>query len=138
MSPVTGSRCANNCFGRRTPTNGITSSSNPSSPTRTTDGAQGFFSESAGRWSKCANHNVNIQLNGQPLPAWRSGVLTKTNTRLAMPYIRGSGDQTRSCQHVLSLAANLILDIQACKPQQQPSVTQAGAIADKIESKLPR
>jgi hypothetical protein len=104
----------------------------------TTDGAQGFFSESTGRWSKCANHNVNIQLNGQPLPAWRSGVLTKTGTRLAMPYIRGSGDQTRSCQHVLSMAANLILDIQACKPQQQPAVTQAGAIADKIESKLPR
>jgi hypothetical protein len=39
---------------------------------------------------------------------------------------------------VLSLAANLILDIQACKPQQQSDVTQAAAVADKIESKLPR
>lgn len=105
---------------------------------RTTDGARQFFTESTGRWSKCANHKVNIQLNGATLPAWRSGDLTKTGTRLAMPYTRGSGDQTRSCQHVLSMAANLILDIQACKPQQQPAVTQAGAIADKIEAKLPR
>jgi hypothetical protein len=104
----------------------------------TADGAHQFFTDSTGRWSKCANHNVNIQLNGQALPAWRSGALTKTDTRLAIPYTRGSGDQTRSCQHVLSVAANLILDIQACKPQQESAVTQAAAVADKIESKLPR
>jgi hypothetical protein len=39
---------------------------------------------------------------------------------------------------VLSVVANLILDIQACKPQQQSTVTQAAAVADKIEAKLPR
>jgi PknH-like extracellular domain len=105
---------------------------------RTADGAREFFTESTNRWSKCTNHNVNIQLNGQALPAWRSGDLTKTDTELAMPYTRGSGDQTRSCQRVLSLAANLILDIQACKPQQDSAVTQAATVADKIESKLPR
>jgi PknH-like extracellular domain len=105
---------------------------------RTADGAREFFTESADRWSKCTNHNVNIQLNGQALPAWHSGDLTKTDTRLAIPYTRGDGDQTRSCQRVLSLAANLILDIQACKPQQQSAVTAAAAIADKIESKLPK
>jgi len=32
----------------------------------------------------------------------------------------------------------LILDIQACKPQQQSEVTQADDIADKIESSLAR
>jgi hypothetical protein len=31
----------------------------------------------------------------QKLPAWRSGDLTKTDTRLAMPYTRGTDDQTR-------------------------------------------
>lgn len=105
---------------------------------RTADAAREFFTESTDRWSKCTNHNVNIQLNGQALPAWKSGDLTKTDNRLAMPYTRGAGDQTRSCQRVLSVAANLILDIQACKPQQQDSVTAAAAVADKIESKLPR
>lgn len=105
---------------------------------RTADGAREFFTESTDRWSKCTNHNVNIQLNGQVLPAWRSGDLTKTDTELAMPYTRGTGDQTRLCQRALSVVANLILDIQACKPQQQAAVTQAADVADKIESKLPR
>jgi hypothetical protein len=105
---------------------------------RTADGAREFLTESTDRWSKCSNHNVNIQLNGQTLPAWHSGDLTKTDTRLALPYTRGAGDQTRSCQRVLSLAANLILDIQACTPQQPSPITKAGAVADKIEAKLPR
>jgi hypothetical protein len=105
---------------------------------RTVDGAKEFLTESTDRWSKCTNHNVNIQLNGLALPAWRSGDLTKTDTRLAIPYTRGAGDQTRSCQHVLSLFANLILDIQACKPKQDATVTQAADVADKIESNLPK
>ena len=105
---------------------------------RTADGAKEFFTESTDRWAKCTNHNVNIQLNGQVLPQWRSGDLTKTDNLLAMPYTRTSGDQIRSCQRALALAANVILDIQACKPQQQAPVTQAADIADKIESKLPR
>jgi hypothetical protein len=105
---------------------------------RTADGAREFFTESTDRWSKCTNHNVNIQLNGQTLPGWRSGDLTKADNQLAMPYTRSSGDQTRSCQRALALTANLILDIQACKPQQQSAVTQAVDIADKIETKLPR
>lgn len=103
---------------------------------RTADGAREFFTESADRWSKCTNHKVNIQLNAQMLPAWVSGDLTKTDTQLAMPYTRGTGDQTRSCQRALALVANLILDIQACKPQQQAAVTQAADIADRIEAKL--
>jgi hypothetical protein len=39
---------------------------------------------------------------------------------------------------VLSLTANLILDIQACTPQQESPITKADAVADKIVSKLPR
>jgi hypothetical protein len=105
---------------------------------RTADSAREFFAESTDRWSKCTNHNVNIQLNGQVLPAWRSGDLTKTDTELDMPYTRGTGEATRSCQRVLSIAANLILDIQTCNPQQQSAVNQAVAVADKIESKLSR
>jgi hypothetical protein len=104
---------------------------------RTADGARQFLTESADRWSKCSNHTLNIQLNGQTLPGWRSGDLTKTDTRLALPYTRTSGDQVRSCQRVLQVAANVILDIQACKPQQQATVTSATEIADKIVSKFP-
>jgi hypothetical protein len=105
---------------------------------RTADGARDFFTQSVDRWSKCTNHHVNIRLNDQPLPAWLSGDLTRTDTELSMPFTRGSGDQTRSCQRFLAVAANLILDIQACKPQQQATLTEAAQIADKIEAKLPR
>lgn len=105
---------------------------------RTADAAKEFLTESTDRWSKCANHNLNIQLNGQALPGWHSGDLTKTDTQLAIPYTRTSGDQIRSCQRALALVVNVILDIQACKPQQPSAVTQAVDIADKIESKLPK
>lgn len=104
---------------------------------RTADEARDFFGESADRWSQCANHHVNIRLNEQPLPAWLSGDLTKTDTELSMPFTRGAGEATRSCQHVLSVTANLILDIQACKPAQSTAVTQAATIADRIASNLP-
>ena len=105
---------------------------------RTADGARDFFMQSVDRWSKCTNHHVNIRLNDQPLPAWLSGDLTRTDTELSLPFTRGSGDETRSCQRFLTIAANLILDIQACKPQQQATLTEAAQVADKIESKLPR
>ena len=105
---------------------------------RTAVGAREFFTESADRWSKCTNHTLNIQLNGQVLPKWVSGDLTKTDNRLALPYTRSSGDQTRSCQRVLQVVANLILDLQACKPQQQAAMTAAADVANKIVAKLPR
>ena len=33
--------------------------------------------------------------------------------------------------------ANLIVDVQACKPQQSVAVTQAATITDRIVSNLP-
>jgi hypothetical protein len=104
---------------------------------RTADAARDFFMESGDRWSQCANHHVNIRLNDKPLPAWLSGDLTKTDTRLSMPFTRGAGEATRSCQHVLAVAANVIIDVQACMPQQSVAVTQAATITDRIVSNLP-
>ena len=69
---------------------------------RTAVAARDFFTQSADRWSKCTNHHVNIQLNNQQLPAWLSGELTRTDTQLAIPIVRGNGDQMRSCQRVLT------------------------------------
>jgi hypothetical protein len=97
--------------------------------------AKAFFSESADRWSKCTNHKVNITLNNQPLPKWLSGVLDRTPTRLSMPISRGVGDHGRSCQHVLAVAANIIIDVETCTPQSF-SVTQAGVITDRIEAAI--
>jgi hypothetical protein len=101
----------------------------------TAEAAGDFFSQSAERWSKCVNHHVNITLNDQPLPKWLSGDLGKTDTQLAMPITRGEGAEVRACQHVLQRAANLIIDVEACKSQTSP-VTAAAELAAKIEAKL--
>lgn len=99
--------------------------------------ARDFYRESADRWSKCADHNVNINLNGQQLPKWRSGALAETDTELSMPFTRGTGAQTRSCQRVLAVEANVIIDVQACKPASE-TVTQAAMVADTIKASLRR
>jgi serine/threonine-protein kinase len=105
---------------------------------RTADAARAFFDDSAGRWARCTNHTVNIRLNEQTLPKWVSGSLDKSDRVLAMPYTRTAGDQIRSCQRALAVAANVILDIQACKPHQQQPVTAAADIAAAIEARMPK
>ena len=104
---------------------------------RTPDAARDFFTQSADRWSQCTNHNVNIRVNDQALPAWKSGDLTRTDNQLAMPYSRGSGDAARSCQHVLAVAANVVIDVAACGAQS-PSFTKAAEVTAGIDANLPR
>lgn len=104
----------------------------------TPDAARAFFDESADRWGKCTNHHVNITLNDGKLPPFLSGELAKTDDRLSMPYTRGADASTRTCQHVLGVAANVVMDIQACKPQQADPISSAMDVADAIESKMAR
>lgn len=104
-----------------------------------TDDARAFFDQSADRWSKCTNHNVNITLNDQPLPKWRSGDLTKTANELAIPFTRGRANGVGgvdSCQRVLAVDDNVIIDAQACS-RNVSSVTQAVEVAKQIEAKFP-
>jgi hypothetical protein len=69
---------------------------------RSVDAARRFFDESTKRWANCTKHRVDIRLNDQPLPVWVSGDLTATDSRLTMPYTRGSGLQTRSPDRMLA------------------------------------
>jgi hypothetical protein len=103
---------------------------------RTADGAREFFTESADRWSKCTNHNVNINLNDQKLPAWKSGDLMKTDNQLAMPYTRGSGDMVRSCEHVLGVVSNIVIDVAACGAQTA-KFDKGTEVVARISSKFP-
>ncbi|TGB45153.1 sensor domain-containing protein [Mycolicibacterium peregrinum] len=99
--------------------------------------ANDFLAQSAERWSKCTDHKVNITLNGEPLPKWKSDTLTRTENELTLPFTRVDGDQARDCQRALAAAANLVMDIQACKPAGS-SVTQAADVVDKIKAAMPR
>jgi hypothetical protein len=102
-----------------------------------TDAAREFFTQSTERWSKCTNHNVNITLNDKPLPKWRSGEMTKTDTELAIPFTRGNANGVDSCQRVLTVDDNVIIDAQACT-RDASKVAKAAAVAEAIEAKLPR
>ncbi len=97
--------------------------------------ARDFFLQSADRWSECTDHRVNITLNDRPLPSWHSGDLDETDRRLTIPSTRGAGEDIRSCQHVLAVASNVVVDVQACRPQDTP-VTEAADIATAIESNV--
>lgn len=98
-----------------------------------TEAAQAFVDASADRWSKCTNHHVNITLNDKPLPKWLSGALDRIPTRLTIPISRGTSPVGQSCEHVLGVRANIVLDVETCVPQTS-SVTQAATMADRIES----
>lgn len=102
----------------------------------TPDAARGFLTRSADRWAKCTNHTVNITLNDQRLPRWRSGELDATADRLRMPISRANGTVTSSCEHVVSARANVVIDVLACAPRTT-DVGQASAIADRIASHVP-
>lgn len=102
-----------------------------------TQDATDFFDRSAMRWSQCTDHHVNITLNGEPLPKWTSGDLTQTDSELTLPFTRVDGDQTRSCERALGVAANLVIDVQACKPARA-TVTQAGDVVEAIRAAMPR
>lgn len=102
----------------------------------TAEGARDFFTQSTDRWSKCTNHTVNITLNDQRLPRWLSGRLDTRPDRLTMPISRTDGLERSSCQHVVSLESNLIIDVEACVPRAA-NVTQAGEIAARIASHIP-
>jgi hypothetical protein len=97
----------------------------------TADAAQAFFSESADRWSKCTNHHVNMTVNDQPQRKLFFGNLTKTDTELSMPVTRGENE--RSCQRVLSVVSNIILDVAACN---HDATDQAATIAQKIKDRV--
>lgn len=103
----------------------------------TRDGAQAFFDDSVARWSKCTNHTLNIRVNDQPLPKWVSGSVSRSDRELSLPYTRGTGDQTRSCQHVLRVAANVVFEVAACTPAQDTPVTRAAEVAAAMEAEMP-
>ncbi len=91
--------------------------------------SKAFFSESADRWSKCTNHRVNITLNDQALPKLWFGNLTKTDTELSIPVVEGEGASERSCERVLLVDNNVIIDVAACG---RSATDRGAAIAHKI------
>jgi hypothetical protein len=97
----------------------------------TPEAAKAFFDQSTDRWSRCTNHTVNLTINDQPTLRYRFGDLTKSSNELSMTLTRNETE--KSCQHALSLASNVIVDVQACGPK---SADQAVTIAHKMTDRI--
>jgi PknH-like extracellular domain len=96
------------------------------------DAAKKFFGESADRWSHCSNHQVNMTQSGHSKITLTFGSLTKTDTALTMSVSSGGGGA--SCQRVLAVDNNLIVDVSACGH----SITnQANSLVSKLEASIP-
>ncbi|MBX7448660.1 sensor domain-containing protein [Mycolicibacterium sp. 3033] len=102
----------------------------------TPQGARDFLTQSADRWGKCANHTVNITLNDQRLPRWRSGDLDTVAGRLRIPIHRATETAVASCEHVLADRVNVVIEVLACAPRST-DVRQASVITDRIASHVP-
>lgn len=102
----------------------------------TPDAAHDFLIQSADRWAKCTNHTVNITLNDQRLPRWHSGGLDVAPDRLRIPIGRATATAASTCEHVITLRANVVIDVLACAPRTT-DVRQASVIADRIASHVP-
>lgn len=97
------------------------------------DAAKKFFAESAGRWSNCSNHRVNMIYTGHVQTTVTFGSLTKTESELTMPVSRSGGGE-RACQRALAVDNNLIIDVSACG---QTITNQASSIVSNIEARIP-
>lgn len=97
----------------------------------TPEAAKSVFDESSDRWSKCTHHRVNITINDQPVKTFWFADLTKSSTDLSMTVTQGQNE--RSCQHALSLASNVIVDVRACG---HTSTDQAVTIAHKMTDRI--
>ena len=106
---------------------------------RTADGADEFFTQSADRWSRCTNHNVNIRSTTNRCQ--RGRVATSpgpTSTVDALHPWQRRPDALVSKVHQDRRQPDPRRE--ACKPQQpaRRRPLEAAEIGDKIESKLPR
>jgi PknH-like extracellular domain len=67
------------------------------------------------------------------MPQLWFGDLSETGAELAIPVVEGAGENQRSCQRVLSVANNVIIDVAACS---RNATDQAATIAHKIKERL--
>ena len=99
-------------------------------PTPAADAAKAFFSESAGPWSKC----TSPRQHDRERPTAAETVLrnlTKTDTQLRSAC-DSRGENERSCQRVLSVVRNIIVDVAACNHDATDQAAADVAQKDRV------
>ena len=101
--------------------------------------ARAFFTASAQTWPACSNRTVFVDAVPEE-NGWGAGVRTVSNTNgtLSATNYR-SGSRTEYCQRALTVANNVVIDIQTCLENgSEPQPDSAVNIAHQIAAKVPK
>jgi serine/threonine kinase PknH len=103
--------------------------------------ADAFFAASAQQWPACANRQFTTTVAGKPDQLWTVGPVSNTSGTLSASTTRnvGPGWAWEACQRALTVANNVVIDVDACNlnPSDAPSdaaVSTAHQIAAKVSS----
>jgi hypothetical protein len=100
--------------------------------------AGAFFTESAQRWTACANRLYPVTPPGQPDGVWSVGPVSNTNGNLSATSTEVSPPPAVpgwSCQRALTVVDNVAIDINTCSDSVSDSAVE---IAHQIAAKIPR
>jgi predicted Ser/Thr protein kinase len=102
--------------------------------------ADAFFTASAQQWPACANRQFTTTVAGKPDQLWTVGPVSNTSGTLSATTTRNvsPGWAWESCQRALTVANNVVIDVDACNlnPSDAPS-DAALSTAHQIAAKVP-
>jgi serine/threonine kinase PknH len=103
--------------------------------------ADAFFTASAQSWPACANRQYTYtQAAGRPDMVWSVGPVSNTNGTLSYGDTLQALNNWNSefCQRVVTVANNVVIDIETCSHNQSDSQSDAAVtIAHQIAAKIP-
>jgi serine/threonine-protein kinase len=106
--------------------------------------AGAFFTASAQSWPACANRQYGWAMEaGKPNVVYTVGPVSNTNRTLSATATLGGGDSSwtwywSSCQRALTVANNVVIDVEACSANRSDSQSDAGVnIAHQSAAKVP-
>jgi serine/threonine kinase PknH len=102
--------------------------------------ADAFFTASAQQWPACANRQFSTTVAGKPDQLWTVGPVSNTSGTLSASTTRNvsPGWAWESCQRALTVANNVVIDVDACNlnPSDAPSDAAVSTV-HQIAAKVP-
>jgi predicted Ser/Thr protein kinase len=101
--------------------------------------AGAFFTVSTQQWPACANRQFTMTIAGKPDSLWTVGPVSNTSGTLSATYIRNlsPGWGWESCQRALTVANNIVIDVDVCYLNQSDAPPDGGVnVARQIAAKV--
>jgi hypothetical protein len=100
--------------------------------------ADAFFTASAQSWPACANRQYSYAQPGFPDQVWTVGPVSKAGAILSATESLGGNWLWESCQRALTVANNVVIDVEACSKKRSDSQSDSAInIAREIAANVP-